>query len=171
LFLYAKSKEDLLILVFRDEILEIVDRAHETCPKSAPLLDQLLHIFDAFLDYHQQDLGLACALIKEITIFSNPERGADVAAMMQKIYARLATPIERAQARGLLRDDVEAGAAAYNLFSIYYLGLVGWLGGLIPFAQFRADLATALRLQIEGLSVSAGQATRKSRVRKPATRS
>lgn len=160
LFLYAKSKEDLLILVFRDEILEVVDRAHASCPKTASLLDQLLHIFDAFLTYHQRDLGLACALIKEITIFSNPERREDVAAMMDKIFSRIAAPIERAQARGLIRADIDTRRAATNLFAIYYVGLVGWLGGLAPFAAFRADLAIALKLQIDGLLAPAPRAAK-----------
>lgn len=157
LFLYAKSKEDLLILVFRDEILEIVDRAHESCPRSASLQDQLLHFFDAFLTYHQKDLGLACALIKEITIFSNPDRRDDVSAMMDRIFARIAAPIERAQARGLIRSDIDVRRAASNVFAIYYLGLVSWLGGMIPLAEFRTNLASALKMQIEGFQTQSGQ--------------
>jgi len=171
LFLYAKSKEDLLILVFRDEILEIVDRAHETCPKSASLQDQLLHIFDAFLTYHQQDLGLACALIKEITIFSNPDRRDDVASMMERIFSRIAAPIERAQARGLIRSDVDIRRAATNVFAVYYVGLVSWLGGLVPLAEFRTDLAVALKMQIEGLQVISGQMPAKQNQRSASRRS
>lgn len=171
LFLYAKSKEDLLILVFRDEILEIVDRAHESCPKSASLQDQLLHIFDAFLAYHQKDLGLACALIKEITIFSNPDRREDVASMMDKIFTRIAAPIERAQARGLIRSDIDIRRAATNVFAIYYVGLVGWLGGMVPLAEFRSDLATALKMQIEGLQATSGQLSAKLTVRTASRRS
>ena len=171
LFLYAKSKEDLLILVFRDEILEIVDRAHETCPKSASLQDQLLHIFDAFLTYHQQDLGLACALIKEITIFSNPDRRDDVASMMERIFSRIAAPIERAQARGLIRSDVDIRRAATNVFAVYYVGLVSWLGGLVPLAEFRTDLAVALKMQIEGLQVISRQMPKKQNPRAASRRS
>lgn len=155
LFLYAKSKEDLLILVFRDEILEVVDRAYASVPKSAKLLDQLVHVFDAFIAYHKQDLALASALIKEITLVTNAERRTDVTAMMEVIYGRLAALIERAQRAGAVRDDIDPVVAARNMFAIYYMGLINWLGGYASFAEFRAALRPTLELQLDGLAAPA----------------
>lgn len=152
LFLYAKSKEDLLILVFKDEILEVVDRAYASCPKTASMLDQLMYVLNAFIAYHKQDLTLASALIKEITLVSNPERRADVNAMMDRIYRRLGALVERAQRTGVVRDDVDPLVAARNLFAIYYMGLLGWLGGYTSYAEFRATLPLTLEIQLGGLT-------------------
>lgn len=43
LFLYARSKEDLLVLVFSDEMLETARAAFANADPDAPLLDQLMH--------------------------------------------------------------------------------------------------------------------------------
>jgi AcrR family transcriptional regulator len=154
LFLYAKSKEDLLILVFKDEILEVVDRAYASSPKTASVVDQVLHIFNAFIAYHKQDLALASALIKEITLVTNAERRVDVNVLMNRIYGRLGAIVERAQRLGAVRGGVDPQAAARNLFATYYMGLLGWLGGYTSYAEFRATLPQMLGLQLEGLSAA-----------------
>ncbi len=56
LFNYAKTKEDLLLLVFREEMDIVVEQAFATIPNKGTLLDQLLHVFDAFVAYHQRDV-------------------------------------------------------------------------------------------------------------------
>src|SRR5208337_5681438 len=51
LFLYAGTKEDLLVLIFREEIGRIVNRAFATMP-TRPILDQALHLFGAMIALH-----------------------------------------------------------------------------------------------------------------------
>jgi AcrR family transcriptional regulator len=152
LFLYAKSKEDLLILVFKDEILKVVDRASANCPKSASVLDQLLHVFNACVAYHKQDLALATALIKEITLVTNAERRSDINELMDGIYAKLRVIIERGQTAGVLRRDVDSDIAARNAFASYYMTLIGWLGGFTGHAAFQAQLRPMLQLQLDGIA-------------------
>jgi AcrR family transcriptional regulator len=173
LFLYAKSKEDLLILVFKDEILEIVDRAYASCPKTASVIDQVMHILNAFIAYHKQDLALASALIKEITLVTNAERRVDVNVLMNRIYGRLGAIVERAQRVGSVRADVDPQAAARNLFATYYMGLLGWLGGYASYAEFRTTLEPVLKLQMHGLAATRTTKRRAAKPRAPrgATRS
>jgi AcrR family transcriptional regulator len=42
LYLYAKSKEDLLVMVFKDDILRMIQTSYASIPADAPLLDQLI---------------------------------------------------------------------------------------------------------------------------------
>ena len=54
LFLYARSKEDLLVVMFRDEVVRAVDEAIATVPPHRPVLDQLLHVLGALLSHHER---------------------------------------------------------------------------------------------------------------------
>ena len=49
LFLYARSKEDLLVMMFRDEVGRAVDEAIATVPRRRALIDQLLHVLGALV--------------------------------------------------------------------------------------------------------------------------
>lgn len=67
LFNYAKTKEDLLILVFHDEMEEVVAEAFASLPPTGAVLDQLLHVFDCFIAYHKRDLETSHALIRQLS--------------------------------------------------------------------------------------------------------
>lgn len=153
--------------MFKDEILEIVDRAYASCPKTASVIDQVMHILNAFIAYHRQDLALASALIKEITLVTNAERRVDVTALMNRIYGRLSAIVERAQRVGSVRVDVDPQAAARNLFATYYMGLLGWLGGYASYAEFRATLEPMLKLQVHGLAATRTMKRRAAKPRAP----
>jgi AcrR family transcriptional regulator len=67
LFNYAKTKEELLLVVFRDEMRPIVEHAFATLPKKGSLLDKLIYYFDCFIAYHKRDIELAQVLIRELS--------------------------------------------------------------------------------------------------------
>ena len=152
LFLYAKSKEDLLVMVFKDEMIAASQEAFRKLPVGASLVDQLMHVFDMMVVYHARDLPLAKALIREITV--PPEKSSrrdDLQALMRVIYGGIADLIVARQKAGELRDDIDPHLAAESLFALYYIGLVGWLGGFTTKAQFIKRLHPRLELAIEGI--------------------
>jgi AcrR family transcriptional regulator len=151
LFNYAKTKEDLLLLVFREEMDVVVERAFATIPLKGNLLDQLLHVFDAFVAYHQRDVEIAHALIRQLSSVNGPETRDDIIAFMRSLVGRIAELIQDAQARGELRTRLPRGILAHNLFSIYYRLLQEWLGEYITYEQYVARIRPALELQITGL--------------------
>src|SRR3954451_14678674 len=59
LFLYARSKEELLVAMFRDEVGRAVDEAIATVPARRPVVDQLLHILGALITHHERNVALA----------------------------------------------------------------------------------------------------------------
>ena len=79
LFLYAGTKEDLLVLIFREEIGRVVTEAFATMP-SRPLLDQALHLFGAMIALHERDRGLARVFVRELPFVEDRRHG--VAEMM-----------------------------------------------------------------------------------------
>ena len=77
LFLYASSKEDLLVLVFKDEMLDVARRTFAKVGRTLPIVEQPMVCFMA---YHARDLALSRVLLKELTILSNAERRLDCGA-------------------------------------------------------------------------------------------
>src|SRR6266481_9332137 len=152
LFNYAKTKEDLLLLVFREEMDVVAERAFATIPAKGSLLDQLLHVFDAFVAYHQRDVEIAHALIRQLSSVNRPETRDDIIIFMRRLVGRIAELIQDAQARGELRTHLPCGILAHNLFSIYYRLLQEWLGEYITYEQYVARIRPALELQLTGLT-------------------
>jgi AcrR family transcriptional regulator len=152
LFLYAKSKEDLLVMVFKDEMIETSRAGFERVDASDPLLDQLMYVFGVMIAYHERDLGLARVLIREVTIPTGSERRHHIAVLMRAIYSGIGDLIRAAQRDGALRPEVDAESAAQNLFAVYYFGLIAWLSGNVTKPQFKRRLRARLALVIDGIA-------------------
>jgi AcrR family transcriptional regulator len=150
LFLYTKSKEDLLILVFTDEMMELIESAYREIDPDLPFLEQVSALFKRFIAYHARDVDIARELIREITFLSNRDRAADLVAITQAILDKLVTFADRAAARHELDPGVDRAVLADCLFSIYYEQLQRWLSGYTTRRQFELNLAAMLALLVDG---------------------
>lgn len=149
LFLYAPTKEDLLVLIFQDEVGHAVDAAFESIP-SKPLLAQVIHVFDAITTLHAADPALARVFVKELPFVDDSRHGVE--HFMAAMISRLAVLIDHAKARGEIASDVPAKLLAQNLFAVYFQYLQRWLGGRLPALARGADpLKAALDLQLRGM--------------------
>jgi AcrR family transcriptional regulator len=148
LFLYARSKEDLLVMVFHDEMLATAQEAFRDLPGEMPLIDQVMQVFERMVLYHERDLGLARLLLKEILMPDRQDRSEELSHLMRSIYGGLAQLILAAQRNGSISERFEPDLTAQSLFAIYYLGLLSWLGGIASreafFIQLRRQLAMLL---------------------------
>ncbi len=148
-FLYGGSKQDLLVMIFREEAGRSVDAAFETM-KEGPLLDQLLAVFGALLAHHEGNVGLARVFVKELPFVDDERHGR--ARFMSDLLRRMAALIDRAQERGELVAGLPSFRLAQNLFALYFGGLQEWLGTeeITPRERDRA-LRDALELHLTGL--------------------
>jgi len=150
LFVYARTKEELLVMVFQEEIGRTIERAFATVA-NAPLLDQLMHVFGVMIEENRRDFELARVFVKEIGFIRGDRHGVD--AVMARIFERMSVLIERAQRRGELERSLDPELLAYNLFALYYSFLVIWLGGSTPLPDSkRPSLRQMLELQLKGVS-------------------
>jgi len=156
LFLYAKSKEDLLVLVFLDEMHEVVDQAFASVPDDEPLLQQVVSVFSDISDYHDRDFATAAILIRELCFLQNTERQADIFKIQEKISRHLVDLIEAAISRGEIRKDVDSLSAARSLFAVYFTQQIFWLGGYVSISSFKRDLQKLLSMIVSGTKVQAG---------------
>lgn len=155
LFLYAKSKEDLLVLVFADEMMELIENAYRQIDPDAPFREQVGALFKRFIAYHARDVAIARELIREITFLSNRDRAADLVAITRAIIDKLVTFADRAAARRELDLAIDRTVLANCLFSIYYQQLQTWLSGYASRAQFERNLAAMLAQVVERSRVAA----------------
>ena len=151
LFLYAKSKEDLLVLVFMDEMYELIDNIFQTIPENTPLLAQAMEVFGRMIDYHNRDFATAGKLIRELTFLQNPERRDEVFSIQKTISRNIARLVEIAQQRGEIREDVDSLIAARCIFAIYSSQMTFWLGGFFSEAEFRQMLQKLLSQLVDGM--------------------
>jgi len=172
LFLYAGSKEDLLVMIFREEVGAAVDGAVATIP-AVPLLDQIMHIFGAMIAHHGENPALARIFVKELPFVEDMRHG--VADFIRNLFTTMAAMIERAKAGGELREDVASWQLAENLFALFFQRLQQWLSGRKPrSADIRERVRQALELQLIGLrkvdQPAAAKRIRAGRTRRAASR-
>ena len=150
-FTYARTKEDLLILVFHDEMLDVVERAYTAAQRHTGLLDGVIAFFETLVDYHERDLALARALMRQLGYVDSAEQRALVAELMTSILGRLARLVDAAKATGEVAIVSPLVPSARALFANYYYLLGSMLSGYIDRAQFDRALRTDLELLLRGL--------------------
>ena len=144
LYLYAKSKEDLLVMVFKDDILRMIQTSYASIPADAPLLDQLMAFFDVHIRYHAQDQVLSRTVLKERSFSTTEQRRQDIDQITQSTYSKLMKLIERARRDKRVSKEMYTGTMAWSAFALYYHLLQGFLCGFHTEDEFRKSLHNAL---------------------------
>jgi len=149
LFFHARSKDELLVIVFQEDMGRTINRAFTTVPE-APLIDQAMHVFNAMLKQNQRELELARIFVRELAFVKGDHHGIDV--VMEAFFSHMSVLIEQAQRRGEIRAAVDPALLAYNLFALHFSFLVVWLGtGLRTPDPSKPSMRQMLELQLLGL--------------------
>lgn len=153
LFLYVQSKEEVLVLVFRDEMDRVCEEAFASLPRRASLLEQLTTVYGAMVRFHGRDQGLARVFVKEVMFVGEGLRRS-IAEFVNGLEGRWVTLIEAAKQRGEIAADIPAAVLAENCFAAYLLLLQKWLGlgGPLATAEHIARLRQSFALQLRGLA-------------------
>lgn len=155
LFLYAKTKEELLVLVFQEEMVQLRDDAFASLPDGGTLLDDVFHVYRALCDFHERDRGLGRIYAKEMAFVSGPNRQV-AEDFVEGLVLQTESRVEAAKARGEIVPDVPSLALSRNLFAIYFVFLQGALGkdvSLTSSAQLSL-LRESLALQLRGFATT-----------------
>ena len=150
LYLYAKSKEDLLVLVFREHIVKMIEDSYDAVDPRDNLLDQMMTFFDGHIEYHKRDRALSRTVLKELSFSSTEQRKQDIDDIMGVSYAKLMQVIDRAQHEGKSDKALFVGTAAWSAFALYYHLLQGFLCGFFSEEEFRKNLRNALSMLLGG---------------------
>ena len=150
LFLYIARKEDLLILAFADEMREVVSSAFERVDPAAGYVDQAAQIFTRMLDYHDEDVTLAKAFLREVGFLRDPDR--DYGFGHIPIMTNLAIIADRAKASGEISSEFMSEDVAALSFSAYWHCLREWGNEVITTAVFHQRLRMLLNMHVSGLA-------------------
>jgi AcrR family transcriptional regulator len=163
LFFHAKSKEALLVMMFQEQVGDAIRRAFAKVP-DAPFIDQLMHVFGVMLRQNQRDLALARIFVKELAFVRGERHGVDL--VMDRLFGELRGLIDGAKDRGEIAREIDPELLAHNLFALYFVFLVLWLGsGARTPEERHPTLRQMLELQL-GASANSPSAQRVNRKKK-----
>ena len=153
LFLYAKSKARLLLLVYEAEIEDAVAAALRDLQPDAPIVETLVALFGRFFQIYERDISLARRFVQEL-VLAAPDQDGQVISTTAAFLGRLDELIRGWQRASRVAADVDATLAARTTFALYYAALLGWLSGQIPSAAARDELlAKSFALHWRGLMI------------------
>jgi len=144
LYLYAKGKEDLLVLVFRETLLQMTEAAFDGTDPQASVLDQLMYFFQVHIDYHKEDRVLSRTVLKELSFPVNPQRRHDIELIFNAAYDKLAQLLKRSIQQGKLSPTLYIGTAITSIFGLFYHLLQGFLCDFFNEEEFQKHLSHAL---------------------------
>lgn len=150
-FLHARTKERLLVMVYEEEFSTALRAAVQRPPKRGTVVSALAAVFRRFFAVHEKDPALARHFVKEV-LSIGPEDAPVLRAVQEETLRGLAELISERQRRGEVAANVDPALAATNSFLLYYGVLSGWLSGWIPDSGARDQALTAsLALHWRGL--------------------
>ena len=148
LFLYVKSKDELVDFVFAGEIGRVVDEAFATLPARGDVVERLMHPFGRLIDFYAADLSIARLLVRDAFL---PAPGARSLPLTMSFLQQLGDMVAAAQAAGALAAEVPALELGMHAFQLYVGAVLSVVNGFSPPAEANAMLARALTIHLRGL--------------------
>ena len=154
-FVYARDKRELLLMVVNDELEALGAKAAAAADRGGPLLERLVGYFQLRYRYWAAEPRLSRPALQITADFLGP--GEDAGEQAQRFYARRQTMlaqvtdmVREAQAAGELAVEVDAARVAELLVMIYLSEVRRWLHGRQPkvaagVERLRGTLMLAIR--------------------------
>ena len=159
LYHYFASKEELLETVFRETWSDLLEAFARVADSDEPAVEQLRQVAAILLRSWRRDPDLVRVLVREVGRSQTlPSRVDEIGAVFEAIE-RI---VERGQAEGELRDDVQPRLAAWIFYGAIEEILTGWVLGSLGDSD--DDVAGAERavvgIVVGGLALSGTAAAR-----------
>jgi len=133
LFVYFPEKRDVLLHLFRTEILDVKNAAFDNLPDGL-LVDRLMVAFGRFYDHFEKDKPMWRVFIKEVGFVSDRQRETQQRFTFE-LTNTLAAIVGQAQAKGEVDASVQPIRVAFPIMAFYQWSLIGWLGSMVPDRQ------------------------------------
>jgi TetR/AcrR family transcriptional regulator, fatty acid metabolism regulator protein len=129
LYHYFSSKDEVLETIFREQWSVLVDRISAIEESGEPAIDQLRHVAAIVLRNWRHQPDVIRVLVREIA--RSPEVQQRIGELVKPIAA-VQRIIERGQATGELRADLQPQFAAVAFYGGIEELLSGWVLGQLP---------------------------------------
>jgi AcrR family transcriptional regulator len=159
LFVYARDKNALLRMVFRDALEQLTDSAFASVPGGAPLIEQLIHVFSPRYAFWGDDPRLSRHAVTA-TFGARFEGDGDVSdgpPIVHALHDRLLELIARNQAAGAIVAGVRPELVTRLILDVYYNENREWIAAREPGVDAGiARLREVLDLTLRGFTPRAG---------------
>jgi len=153
LFLYARTKEDLLAIVMANDIRDTVTKACATIPPGLSMPAQAYHVYSRLIRYHAHCRELSRHYVRERTIprAYRPSAGKKETTPAPLIVNAMSELIGQLQASGDVSRRYPAAVIAWKLFALYYGVLVHLLLGVTSERESLANLRESFQMLFDGI--------------------
>lgn len=160
LFLYAKNKQDMLLLLYDEELPVVAQRALRKAWETSGFLDQAMAFFRELYDFYLETPQLSRDMLREIT-FRNGIVANRMWESIKDIERDLARLVAKAQADGDVNSSIAPDLAAHVIFSLYRVELRVCMDAEEPVGEPSLErLRRQLEVVLIGLSMPQSVAAR-----------
>ena len=153
-FLYAKEKRDLLYLIFRDELHDVLDYAENSVRRHVTFHQQLMDYLSPILEFWRPHPDLARIMLREQFNVSGDNAG-DLISVRQQIDSCLRRLIADAQVTRQVRADIGTQLLVDSIWANFRFYNDDWMRNPNPVLDTGLrKLDTALRLLLEGIALA-----------------
>lgn len=163
LFIYARDKRDLLMMLVNDDLDALTEPAFGAASREGPLIDQVLTFFRPRFEYWAQRPEFSRYAVWEMFEFvtHGGDTGAQAArfrARRSQLVSRLAELVKRKQAAGRIEKAEDAETIAWLFMAIYLSENRKWLEAQKPDIRVVKDrLRRLLKLAIKGIALNSSE--------------
>jgi AcrR family transcriptional regulator len=129
LYHYFASKDEVLATIFRENWGELIGAFHRVEASGEPADEQLRGIAKTLLRSWRNDADLVRVLVREVA--RSPQLQAQVDEVGE-VFLTIQRVIERGQADGVFREDVDPRLASWIVYGGLEEILTGWVLGQLP---------------------------------------
>jgi AcrR family transcriptional regulator len=129
LYHYFASKDEVLATIFRENWGELIGAFHRVEASGEPADEQLRGIAKILLRSWRNDADLVRVLVREVA--RSPQLQAQVDEVGE-VFLTIQRVIERGQADGVFREDVDPRLASWIVYGGLEEILTGWVLGQLP---------------------------------------
>jgi AcrR family transcriptional regulator len=153
LFDYAPDKRALLMMVFYEDLDRLTIEAYDTLPRTAPVLEQLMHMFTPRYELWGADLALSRYAVREtFALLAQHDQHSESRNAFQTrrplLYGKLVAIVEAAQQRHEIGTRYAATEMARLFIGVYLNESREWV------QEDDADLSAGLQRLRTLLSIS-----------------
>lgn len=152
LSLYARDKRDLILLMFNDEMAEIIEKAGKEIDEQNEFLTNIMGFFETFYREFGSNVILARTFLQQNFFFSGINTSA-LAENEAQIVRHLCRAIIIARGKSEVRLDEDVEILAQSIYLTYVASVRLWISEERPVPKRGiAHLHRLLLVQIRGLS-------------------
>lgn len=152
-FVYAKTKRDLLFLTVNEDLESIVSEAASGQRSDRAMLDNLLDVFRLYYQYFAREPALSRLCLREMAFYASSPEAKRFLKMRERLVALLNATVQSAIGREEISTSEPASLIAGVIFAIYQVEIRRWVASdNFNVRSGISSLRRQLRLFINGLS-------------------